>query len=195
VANSTISTISTIWKYRDKIQSVFENSSTSVKKYPIIVDKALFEWLKIHRSNNIPISGPIPQAKANGFARQLELQDFKCSVRSIQRFRKRLILFLWGNETADVMEGVCNHWLTTVWPNLRKGYKDEEIFNTDETALKLFFLPPNTTSVLQPMDQGVTHSLKTHFRKLQMKKLLKDVEEKGVPQKLDILETISQSNL
>ncbi|KAJ8952579.1 hypothetical protein NQ318_004124 [Aromia moschata] len=26
----------------------------------------------------------------------------------------------------------CKDWLTTVWPNLRKGYKDEEIF-TDET--------------------------------------------------------------
>lgn len=200
---------------------------------------------------------------------------------------------------------MCNDWLTTVWPNLRDGYKDEDIFNTDETglffrmmpdktmkfkgekcvggklskerltvlvaanmtgsekvklvvigkakqprcfknvkslpveyennrkawmtsalfekiitrwdnklirqkkkilllldncpahpdihnlkAIKLVFLPPNTTSVLQPMDQGVIKSLKTHFRKLQIMKILRDIDEKGTPQKLDVFEAI-----
>lgn len=32
--------------------------------------------------------------------------------------------------------------------------------------IKLVFSPPNVTSVLQPMDQGVIKSLKTHYRKL-----------------------------
>ena len=31
--------------------------------------------------------------------------------------------------------------------------------------VKLFFLPPNTTSVSQPMDQGVTRCFKAHYRK------------------------------
>ena len=30
-------------------------------------------------------------------------------------------------------------------------------------AIELFFLPPNTTSRLQPMDQGVIRSLKAHY--------------------------------
>ncbi|KAJ8934487.1 hypothetical protein NQ318_016154 [Aromia moschata] len=67
-----------------------------------------------------PISGPILQAKADDFARQL------------------------SGEAADVPEGVCNYWLTTVWPNLRKGYKDEKIFNTDETGLFFIMLPDKT---------------------------------------------------
>ncbi|KAJ8944461.1 hypothetical protein NQ318_012521, partial [Aromia moschata] len=78
-------TISTIWKYRDKIQYVLENSSTSLDGY--------------------------------------------------NDFEEYIILFFGkiSGETADVPEGVCNDWLTTVWSNLRKGYKDEPIFNTDET--------------------------------------------------------------
>lgn len=33
-------------------------------------------------------------------------------------------------------------------------------------AIKLIFLPPNTTSKTQPMDQGVIQNLKLHYRKL-----------------------------
>ncbi|XP_063436430.1 tigger transposable element-derived protein 4-like [Mytilus trossulus] len=32
-------------------------------------------------------------------------------------------------------------------------------------SIKLVFLPPNTTSVTQPMDQGVIRNLKLHYRK------------------------------
>ncbi|XP_050681804.1 tigger transposable element-derived protein 4-like [Leptidea sinapis] len=35
----------------------------------------------------------------------------------------------------------------------------------DLKSITLVFLPPNTTSVLQPMDQGIIRALKTHFRK------------------------------
>ena len=32
-------------------------------------------------------------------------------------------------------------------------------------AIKLIFLPPNTTSHTQPMDQGILKNLKSHYRK------------------------------
>ena len=32
-------------------------------------------------------------------------------------------------------------------------------------AITLYFLPPNTTSVTQPMDQGIIHNLKCHYRR------------------------------
>ncbi|KAJ8951122.1 hypothetical protein NQ318_021566 [Aromia moschata] len=91
------STISTVWKYRDKLQSVFENSSTPVKKMRSCnqsrVDRALFEWFKIQRNRNFNISGPVLQAKAGDFTRLLKLtKDFKCSVGWIQRFRKRILV-------------------------------------------------------------------------------------------------------
>ena len=35
--------------------------------------------------------------------------------------------------------------------------------------MKLFFLPPNTTSVSQPMDKGVIRCLKAHYRRRMVK--------------------------
>lgn len=37
-----------------------------------------------------------------------------------------------------------NEWLKTVWPQLREGYSDQEIFNMDKTSL-FFHLTSNKT--------------------------------------------------
>ncbi|XP_055910699.1 tigger transposable element-derived protein 4-like [Eupeodes corollae] len=44
------------------------------------------------------------------------------------------------------------------------------------TSMKLVFLPPNTTSVLQPMDQGTIRSLKEHYRKVQVLNIIRNIE-------------------
>ena len=45
----------------------------------------------------------------------------------------------------------------------------------DLRAVKLVFLPPNTTSVLQPCDQGIIQNLKTIYRKRILRRLLADI--------------------
>lgn len=56
------------------------------------------------------------------------------------------------------------------------------------------FLPPNTTSVLQPMDQGIIRALKSHFRKnvvLKMIQLLDDCGSSSVEYpKITVLDAI-----
>ena len=49
-------------------------------------------------------------------------------------------------------------------------------------AIDIFFLPPNTTSVLQPMDQGVNRSLKAKYRVKVIQKMIEaiDNEDAGV---------------
>jgi len=43
-------------------------------------------------------------------------------------------------------------------------------------AIKLKFLPPNTTSCLQPMDQGIIQNLKVLYRRLVVERVLRSVE-------------------
>jgi len=45
------------------------------------------------------------------------------------------------------------------------------------TNVELYFLPPNTTSVIQPCDQGIIQSFKVHYRKLLVEYLLEKVEK------------------
>lgn len=56
--------------------------------------------------------------------------------------------------------------------------------------IQLEFLPPNVTSVLQPMDQGIIRSLKSHYRKLLVRRLVQDLEEEK-HSKISLLDAIN----
>lgn len=56
--------------------------------------------------------------------------------------------------------------------------------------IKLVFMPPNTSSKLQPMDQGVIHSLKCHYRKTLLMKML-DVIDKNEKLSIDLLDAVN----
>lgn len=79
-------------------------------------------------------------------------------------------------------------WITselfTAWLKQRQKRKVAMIVDNcpahpkvkDLKAITLFFLPPNTTSKTQPMDQGIIQNLKIHYRKLVIMKQLKSIE-------------------
>lgn len=106
------STISTIWKDRDKIKALFENNSLKIKRSKTsehqVMEKALLTWFKHQRANNVPISGPILQHKANDFARLMGKENFECSSSWVQRFRARhnIVPGKICGEAAGVPEGV-----------------------------------------------------------------------------------------
>ena len=56
-------------------------------------------------------------------------------------------------------------------------------------AVKLVFLPPNTTSKLQPCDQGIIQNLKVHYRKFLLIRMISaiDAKEEFLPNLLDSL--------
>lgn len=57
-------------------------------------------------------------------------------------------------------------------------HPDEEQLSSGD--IKAYFLPPNVTSLAQPLDQGVLENLKRNYRKKLLGKLIEDLEEKGV---------------
>ena len=55
-------------------------------------------------------------------------------------------------------------------------------------AIQLYFLPPNTTSKTQPMDQGVIHSLKAKYRKNVVWKTIQSAEKRKTLPKISLLQ-------
>ena len=51
------------------------------------------------------------------------------------------------------------------------------------TNVQIVFLPPNTTSILQPMDQGVIRSLRAHYRGRVVRLLCRALEKKSLVQR------------
>ena len=74
-------TISTWIKNKEKMFQALEESAPSTKKLRGCqyekVDKALFEWFVLQRSQNIPIDGSMIQEKGRFFTKKLEIPDFK----------------------------------------------------------------------------------------------------------------------
>ena len=58
---------------------------------------------------------------------------------------------------------------------------------SDLTNVELVFLPPNTTSVSQPMDQGVIRSLKAHYRGRVVRRLCRALDKMKTLSKIYIL--------
>ncbi|XP_049316965.1 tigger transposable element-derived protein 4-like [Bactrocera dorsalis] len=67
---------------------------------------------------------------------------------------------------------------------------------TDLKSITLAFLPPNKTSVLQPMDQGIIRSLKPNFRKNLVLKMINclDANENNSSTKITVLDAILMVN-
>lgn len=62
-------------------------------------------------------------------------------------------------------------------------------------SIELIYMPPNVTSVLQPLDQGVILSFKRNYRKLMVKDWIKSIDENCTfrPSILDAIQYIHRS--
>ncbi|CAB3246373.1 unnamed protein product [Arctia plantaginis] len=137
------STISMIFKNKNRIKESFVRLGKSRQEN---VDQALIQWFKNMRNKGIPISGPMLQEKANGFAARFGILDFNCSASWISRFKVRhnIVAGKIVGESSSVDQNSTTNWLISVWPNLRRQFSDDEIFNADETGLFYKLMPDKT---------------------------------------------------
>ena len=77
-------TISTWMKNKDKLFEGLEQSSSDAKKMRVCdyeqVDKAVFKWFSLQRSQNVPIDGPILKEKAFQFEKVLIFRPLKLQM-------------------------------------------------------------------------------------------------------------------
>ena len=85
-------TISTWMKNKDKLFEGLEQSSSDAKKMRGCdyeqVDKAVFKWFSLQRSQNVPIDGPILKEKALQFAKSFNFPTFKASDGWLDKWKK-----------------------------------------------------------------------------------------------------------
>jgi hypothetical protein len=85
--------------------------------------------------------------------------------------------------TSDLFEAELRHWDRELRLQKRKilllvdNCPAHPMLEKLEN-IKLVFLPANTTSMLQPMDQGVIRSLKCQYRKLILLRMMECIEKK-----------------
>jgi hypothetical protein len=110
------------------------------------VDETLLKWFKQKRSENVLVSGPLLMSKAEELAKLLNDKDFVCTTGWINRF-KLCHSICCGNVSGETRAVNCEttaEWLNKVWPKVREGYSDSDIFNADETGI-FFRLTPDKT--------------------------------------------------
>ena len=86
-------TISTWMKNKDKLFEGLEQGSSDAKKMRRCdyeqVDKAVFKWFSLQRSQNVPIDGPILKEKALQLAKRFNFPTFKASDGWLDKWKKR----------------------------------------------------------------------------------------------------------
>ena len=86
-----------------------------------------------------------------------------------------------NNKKAWMTSQLMTQWLTTLDKKLKSEKRNILLFldnapshpaNVELSNVKVQFLPPNTTSVIQPMDQGIIQAMKLKYRKRQLESIL-----------------------
>lgn len=74
------------------------------------------------------------------------------------------------------------------------SHPSRESLQSSDGKIKVMFLPPNTTSILQPMDQGVLEPCKRRYKRKLLRHIIleNDSEDKSVP---DILKAITMKDV
>lgn len=144
--------VSEILKKRNELLHLYSQSSTNEKMCKLqrtglsdIIDKTVLEWFNRVRSQNVPVSGPMLQEKAQDVGRELKLDNFKASNGWLYRFRTRHKIAFKAicGEAASVDNETVAEWKNKI-SSLIEGYDRNDIFNADETGLFYRALPDKT---------------------------------------------------
>jgi hypothetical protein len=88
--------VAEVLKDKENILRRYNKNSTNEKSRRFqrngpaeLIDEIVLEWFNRVRNKNVPVSGPIIQAKALEVAREIECDDFKASNGWLENFKVR----------------------------------------------------------------------------------------------------------
>ena len=105
-----------------------------------------------------------------------------------------------ANRTAWMTSEIFNQWLSKWNRRLQAANRNVLLFIDNCAAhnliggysnISIHYLPPNATSVLQPMDQGIINSFKIHYRSRLVRRILAAIERRNGNMKINILDAIN----
>ncbi|XP_023317561.1 tigger transposable element-derived protein 6-like [Trichogramma pretiosum] len=148
VGKSTISNIlqtkNETLKYSEK-NGDGKNKRKFLKNEMVIVNNAVFKWLRQVKFKNKPMPGTLIKKKATEIAEKNKFTNFSVSNDWLEKFRKRYDISYTSiceeSERVDMI--VVNDWFSRV-KHICNGYAEKDVYNLDETGLFYRALPDET---------------------------------------------------
>lgn len=141
--------IQNIIRDQDSIVKRWESGENSESKhgkrqktaYTDLNDK-LLDWFIKLRERNAPVSGPLLKEKALLLSMELGCDDVMASNGWLHKWLKRnnIKAACLSGDRAEVPQDACDDWIMHI-PSLCEGYKQEDIYNADESGLYFRALP------------------------------------------------------
>lgn len=166
IFNTGKTQIQSILKRKQEYLEAYEQNSCAGRKRPCSyasendeINTLTWQWFCRMRTSAISISGPMIQAQALHYAKELGKDQFKASNGWLDSFKKRnsISQTIAHTETARATQINADSW-TARLPSLVEGYAKRDIFNLVETALFYHALPDNTLTIRGEDCRGGRHS-------------------------------------
>ena len=97
--------------------------------------------------------------------------------------------------TGEYLKSRCLSLKALLLMDDAPSHPSAEMLQSDDSNMKYLFLAPNTTSLAQPMDQGVLECTKRRYRKKLLRKLLLADSEGGDSPELTVVEFWKKLNI
>ncbi|KAF2896461.1 hypothetical protein ILUMI_09715 [Ignelater luminosus] len=166
-----------------------EKQSEICREMKLKVDQSLLKCFSQQKAN-VTASGAVLQTKAEDFGNKL-LKDGECKLRRswVDRFKKLTLAVekllvkqprrAWM--TSEIFKNELQEWNDELLPKKRRillliDNCPVHLDVKDLDCIKLVFMPSNTSSKLQLIDQGVIHILKSNYRRLLLAKMINAID-------------------
>ena len=123
------STLSGILKQKDsilnsQIESIPSKAKSLKKAAHPELEQKLYEWFMQKHRQNLPIDGLTIQDEAIDIAKKLGINDFKCSIGWVQKFKNRFEIKskTFKGEKLSADHAAATNWIENYLPNLLQKY-------------------------------------------------------------------------